>query len=60
MRYRTGRRNGHTVYLQLGDDPGEKDLFVGSAVSVPLAALLVAHANRGLEAERSADDRVRE
>jgi hypothetical protein len=49
MKYRTGRKNGHTIYLQLGAKPSDKDQFVGSCVGPKSAAKLVELANRGIE-----------
>lgn len=46
MIWRTGRRNGHTIYEQEGAMPADTDRFVGSAVSDDDAAQLVAAANR--------------
>jgi hypothetical protein len=48
-RYRTGRKNGHTVYLQMGDEPRDTDPFVGSCVTRGQAANLVRFANAGLD-----------
>jgi hypothetical protein len=48
VKYRTGRKNGHTVYLQLGLEPAESDVFVGSTTSPTQARDIVAMANLGL------------
>lgn len=48
MTYRQGRRNGHTIYLQLGDAPSDADVFVGSATSPTQAHDIVGMANLGL------------
>jgi hypothetical protein len=49
LTYRTGRHNGHTIYLQTGDEPADLDLFVGSCVTPDHADVLVEWANVGLE-----------
>lgn len=48
MIFRTGRRNGHTIYLQRGDVATELDVFVGSAVSPAVARLIAVAATAGL------------
>ncbi len=52
---RTGRRNGHTLYLQLGEEPNDGsadpdagDLFVGSCITPQVAALIADAATCGL------------
>lgn len=45
---RTGRRNGHTLYLQLGDEADDEDLFVGSAITPEVASLVADAATCGL------------
>lgn len=47
MRIRTGRRNGHTLYQQLGDAPSDNDPFLGSCATPHYAAALVAAVNAG-------------
>jgi hypothetical protein len=47
IKYRVGRRNGHTIYLG-GPDPHDTDLFIGSARSKGMAHTLVEAANVGL------------
>lgn len=46
-KYRTGRRNGHTIYFQVDDEPSDADIFIGSAVNLVWAAQLVKLANLG-------------
>lgn len=48
--YRTGRRNGHTIYFQAGDEPADSDEFIGSCVQPGFAQILVQWANLGMEA----------
>lgn len=38
-RWRTGRRNSHTLYEMTGPEPGEDDQFVGALLSADHAAL---------------------
>lgn len=47
-RVRVGRRNGHTLYLQTGDDPADDDLFIGSCTTVVAARWLADAANCGI------------
>jgi ADP-ribose pyrophosphatase YjhB (NUDIX family) len=53
MRFRTGRHNGHTIYLQTGEDPEKDDVFVGSTTASGWATVLVDYANEALDAERA-------
>lgn len=58
-RFRTGRKNGHTVYVQQGPFPSDDDVFVGSFVSPTAAQNLVRWANAGIEASiRSTHSRL--
>lgn len=50
-RYRTGRKNGHTIYWQDGAEPSDRDLFVGSCVDPEAASELVELANKALAQE---------
>jgi hypothetical protein len=45
-KYRQGRKIGHTIYLMVGDEPSDGDLFIGSCVDVQEAAKLIIRANR--------------
>lgn len=40
MRIRAGRRNPHTLYLQVGDEPSEDDLRIGFMIDPTEAAFL--------------------
>lgn len=40
MKIRTGRKNPHTLYLQLGDDPSDDDLRIGFMIDPQEASLL--------------------
>lgn len=53
--YRTGRRNGRTIYYQSGPEPTDHDECAGFAADPSWAVALVAAANRGLEAQRFTD-----
>ena len=44
--YRQGRKVGHTIYLMVGDEPSDGDLFIGSCATVDEATKLVIRANR--------------
>lgn len=46
MKYRQGRRNGHNIYLQRGEEPDDKDPFVGSCTTPDEATKLIVRANR--------------
>lgn len=49
MKLRTGRRNGRTLYLQIGEQPdGEQDPSVGMVDSAALARFLVDAGNEAL------------
>lgn len=43
--WRTGRRNAHTIYVQRGPRPTDRDPFVGSCVTGQDALRLVKAAN---------------
>lgn len=43
--WRTGRKNPHTIYVQVGDQPGESDTFIGSLINPADVALVVAAVN---------------
>lgn len=53
--YRTGRKNGHTIYWQDGDEPTDDDNFLGSCVTPGNARSLVEVANLGVEVWRAGD-----
>ena len=36
--WRTGRKNGHTIYAQLGENPSDSDPFLGSLLTPEAAA----------------------
>lgn len=40
MKIRTGRKNPHTLYLQLGDTPSDDDLRIGFMIDPEEASLL--------------------
>jgi hypothetical protein len=44
---RTGRHNGHTLYLQRGAQPGDNDLFLGSCVTPSIASAVALAATVG-------------
>ncbi len=45
-RLRTGRHLGRTLYLQVGPEPGSRDVFLGIMDSVEVATLIASEANR--------------
>lgn len=45
MKWRTGRKNEHTMYTQNSLEPQDDDLFVGSVVDPAYAALTVQAVN---------------
>jgi hypothetical protein len=47
VRYRVGRRNGHTIYLG-GAEPDDGDVWIGCARTTAMAHTLVELANVGL------------
>lgn len=49
--WRTGSRNGRTLYVQLGMEPTDHDPCIGMADSVPIAQRIVADHNKALEVE---------
>lgn len=48
VRYRTGRKVGNTLYLQLSDEPSDGDTFVGSCITPGHAANVARFATAGL------------
>jgi hypothetical protein len=46
MKVRTGRRNLHTLYLQLGDQPSDDDRCIGFMIRPEAAILLVGAVNQ--------------
>ena len=44
--YRTGRRNHRVIYLQVGSEPSDDDVMVGSFDTAQLARLFVDSVNR--------------
>ncbi len=44
---RTGRRNGHTLYLQRDAQAGDDDLFLGSCVTPAVASAVALAATVG-------------
>lgn len=40
MKLRAGRRNGRTLYLQLGDEPSDKDPCIGFTVDDGAAEII--------------------
>lgn len=48
-RFRTGRHNPHTIYLQVGPDADDNDVYIGSGRTKGLTYSLVQFANVGLE-----------
>jgi len=47
VKLRTGRRNGHTLYLQRGAEPEDHDLFLGSCTSPTIAGAVALAATVG-------------
>lgn len=48
--WRTGRRNGRAIYLDVGEpDPNDGSLFIGALDTVELAERAVEDHNRSLE-----------
>lgn len=45
MALRTGRKNGHTIYHQIGAEPTDEDEFLGAFGDPDLAAVVVARYN---------------
>ena len=48
-RYRRGRKNPHTLYLQIGEEPSDGDVPIGCVFVPDHADVLVSVANMGLE-----------
>lgn len=57
-RWRTGRRVGRTIYIQLEDEAGEHDVLVGLMDTRELATLAVSAVNHllGVDARRAEPD----
>lgn len=48
IKLRQGRKNPHTLYIQMGAEPADTDQFVGSCVTPQMATLMVDCANVGI------------
>lgn len=46
--YRTGRKVPNTIYAQMGPEPSDSDVFIGSAVTGFDARVIVRYANLGI------------
>ena len=53
MKFRTGRKVGRTLYVQIGDQPDDMDLLIGIVDSGDQADIIVSAVNRvaALEAQ---------
>lgn len=50
VKLRTGRENGRTIYIQMGDEPSKDDPMVGTMDTASLSARMVYCFNRTMPA----------